>query len=115
MKAQAAQRAHLETQLRGLLRELHDGRLDGARVLVERSPEARGRALHRVRGEEEEALVRGALRLLAACPGATSLEALAPAIGDIMHALGLRSPSEAQEILHAWSYETKPRPLKGRR
>jgi len=105
MKAQAAQRAHLQTQLRGLLRELEEGRLDGARVLVERSPAARGRALHRVRGEEEEELVRCALRLLAACPSATKLDDLVEPVRDLCMALGLTRPSEAAEILRAWTYD----------
>lgn len=105
MKAQAAQRAHLQTQLKGLLRELEEGRLDGARVLVERSQAARGRALHRVRGEEEEELVRCALRLLAACPGATKLDDLVEPVRDLCMALGLTRPSEAGEILRAWTYD----------
>jgi hypothetical protein len=109
MKAQDAQRAHLRTQLRGLLRELEEGRLDGARVFVERSQVGRGRALHRVRGEEEEELVRCALRLLAACPGATRLDDLVEPVRDLCMALGITRPSEAAEILRAWSHERPTR------
>jgi hypothetical protein len=108
MKAQAAQRAHLEGQLRALMRDLEAGRLNGARIVVERSSGKRT-PLGMVRDEESEHLVRCVLRLLAACPSAAKLEDLREPVLDLALALGLREPGDAREILRAWTWDRKGR------